>query len=62
MITSSGLGILGMKWDSEKLKGRVVDQGYVGLQEYRTNMYEGQGNYYNPSTTGNNYSWPFPGA
>ena len=62
MITSSGLGILGMKWDSEKLKGRVVDQGYVGLQEYKTNMYEGQGNYYNPSTTGNNYSWPFPSA
>ena len=62
MITSSGLGILGMKWDSEKLKGRIVDQGYVGLQEYKTNMYEGQSNYFNPDTTGNNYSWPFPGV
>mgnify|MGYP003122073853 CR=1 FL=1 len=60
MITSSGLGILGMKWDSEKLRQRIVGQGYVGLQEYRTNMYEGQGNYFNPDTTGNNYKYPFP--
>lgn len=60
MITSSGLGILGMRWDSSKLRGRIVDQGYVGLQEYRTNMYEGQDNYFNPTTTGDNYKYPFP--
>ena len=47
------------KEDYENLKSRIEDQGYVGLKEYKINMYEGEGKIFNPETTGNNYSWPF---
>ncbi len=59
MVTSSGLGILGMDWSSSTLRGRIVDQGYIGLKGYNLNM--GQGST-NPFNNGSNYRYPAPPA
>ena len=60
MITSAGLGILGMDWNTSndrELYNRVVTKGYIGLKGYNANMQMGPGNPFNNSS---NYRYPAP--